>query len=79
MIALLDNYSQLCTIEADLSKIVLQPMRSPNGMVFYRLDYDIVLLFGTTEFKALVSWKVNGVEKRSEAKIIYEDQSPGGS
>jgi len=27
--------------------------------IFYRFDYDIVLLFGLTEFKAMLAWKEN--------------------
>ncbi|KAJ2928083.1 hypothetical protein H1R20_g9013, partial [Candolleomyces eurysporus] len=66
------NYTQICTIEIDLSKLALQQKK--NGpKVFYRLDYEIVLLFGLTEFKAQIAYKDNGVEKRSEAKVIYDD------
>jgi hypothetical protein len=31
---------------------------------FYRLEYDLVLIFGCTEFKAQIAWKEKGVEKR---------------
>ena len=53
-----DNYTKLCTIEADLSRVPLLPLTKAKGRgVFYRLDYDIVLLFGMTELKAQVAWK----------------------
>ncbi|PPR01388.1 hypothetical protein CVT24_006226 [Panaeolus cyanescens] len=66
------NYTKLCTIEVDLSHLPLQPRTRPGGGTYYRLDYDIVLLFGLTELKALVAWKENGIEKRSVTKIVYD-------
>ena len=53
-----DNYTKLCTIDADLSRVPLLPKsKTTGGGSFYRLDYDIVLLFGMTELKAQVAWK----------------------
>lgn len=54
-----DNFCQICTIEVDLSKLALQPMRNDRGTTFYRLDYEIVLMFGLTEFKAHIAYKEN--------------------
>ena len=55
-----DNYTKLCTIDADLSRVPLLPKSKASGSgSFYRLDYDIVLLFGMTELKAQVAWKEN--------------------
>ncbi|KAJ3522838.1 hypothetical protein NMY22_g11713 [Coprinellus aureogranulatus] len=56
-----------------LSRLTLQPRRNERGVVFYRLDYEIVLLFGLTEFKAQVAYREDGVEKRSEAKVLYDE------
>jgi len=69
-----DNYTKLCTIEADLSRVPLHPRPKAVGRGnFYRLDYDIVLLFGMTELKAQVAWKESGgTEKRSPTKIVYD-------
>lgn len=52
-----ENYTQLCNIVTDLSHVPLSPMTNPDGEVYYRIYYDIVLLFGLTEMKALVAWK----------------------
>ena len=30
-----------------------------GGGIFYRVDYDLVLLFGMTELKAQVAWREN--------------------
>jgi len=95
-----DNYSTLCTVNVDLSQMgkALGPFKGAGGRIFYKADFDIVLLFGLTELKAQLVWKENvrllliccsplgsldkmltksvaclqGVEKRSPAKIVYE-------
>lgn len=36
------------------------------------MDYEVALLFGLTELKAQLIWKEKGVEKRSNAKIVYD-------
>ncbi|KAF8805120.1 hypothetical protein BYT27DRAFT_7243300 [Phlegmacium glaucopus] len=68
-----NHYTKLCTIEADLSRVPLRPRQKAAGKGnFYRVDYDIVLLFGMTELKAQIAWKENGSEKRSATKIVYD-------
>ena len=55
-----DNFSELCTIEADLSRVPMLPRsKVTGGGIFYRVEYDIVLLFGMTELKAQLAWKEN--------------------
>ncbi|CAA7260337.1 unnamed protein product [Cyclocybe aegerita] len=73
-----NNYTKLCTIEVDLHNLPLDAKSKPSGGgVFYRLDYEIVLLFGLTELKAFVAWKERGVEKRSATKIVYDPDDNG--
>jgi hypothetical protein len=68
-----DNYTKLCSIEADLSHLPLPARNKTSGVgTFYRLDYELVLLFGLTEMKAQVVYKDKGVEKRTAAKIVYD-------
>ena len=54
-----DNYTKICTIEVDLSHITLTPRYKGKGErgQYFRLDYDLVLLFGLTELKAQVAWR----------------------
>jgi hypothetical protein len=55
-----DNYTKLCTIEADLSRVPLLPRPKATGQGnFYRVKYDIILLFGVTELNAQMAWKEN--------------------
>jgi hypothetical protein len=57
---MLDMYSTLCHIEADLSQMcrTLKPRRSSGaGKLYYSIDYDVVLLFGLTELKAQIAWE----------------------
>ncbi|TEB20801.1 hypothetical protein FA13DRAFT_1672147 [Coprinellus micaceus] len=72
-----DNYATLCRVSADLSKMgkSLGPFEGPDGRLFYKANFDIILLFGLTELKAQVCWKENGVEERSPARIVYEPEN----
>ena len=58
----LDLYSELCTIEVDLSHLWntsnVQTLLRSSG-VYYKVTYELVMLFGGTEIKALVCWKEN--------------------
>ncbi|KJA20619.1 hypothetical protein HYPSUDRAFT_42924 [Hypholoma sublateritium FD-334 SS-4] len=68
-----DNYTQLCSIDIDLSKLPVEKQTKPAGGIYYFVKYDVVLIFGLTELKAQVAWRdKNNVEKRTEAKIIYD-------
>jgi len=69
-----DNYTKICTIEVDLSHITLTPRYKGKGErgQYFRLDYDLVLLFGLTELKAQVAWREGSAEKRSPTKIVYD-------
>ena len=70
-----DNYTQLCTIEADLSRVPLLPqLKSTGNGSFYWLYYDIILLFGMTELKAQVAWKegVSGLHSLFIFRIYFE-------
>ncbi len=52
-------YKVLCTVTANTQQAAktLKPQHRPDGRTFYKLDYDVVLLFGLTELQAYVSWK----------------------
>ncbi|KAF9047780.1 hypothetical protein BJ165DRAFT_1468128 [Panaeolus papilionaceus] len=75
-----DKYFELCTIVTDLSHLAnsssVSTMFDNNGNKFYRLHYDVIMLFGGTEIKAQVAWKEDGVERRSDAKILYTSNLP---
>ncbi|KAF7982970.1 hypothetical protein HWV62_24558 [Athelia sp. TMB] len=64
-------------VEADTSRLAqsLEPHRGRDNLIFYRMDYSIVLLFGLTELKAQVCWLENGIEKRGPAKVAYDIES----
>ena len=60
----LDLYSELCTIEVDLSHLWRTPnirtmkKRSGSG-VYYEVDYELVMLIGGTEIEVQLCWKEN--------------------
>ena len=55
-----DNYTKLCTIEADLSRasILVLPTVAGKGK-FYQVDYDLILLSRMTELQAQLAWTEN--------------------
>ena len=56
----IENYTKLCTIKMDLSHLPLPPLTKSSGEgIYYRIDYDVILLFGLTELEAMVAWKEN--------------------
>ncbi|KAG2126241.1 hypothetical protein DEU56DRAFT_557062 [Suillus clintonianus] len=70
------SFSTLCTIHADLRELsrTLRPQRSAiNQSEYYKIEFDVVILFGHTELKAQISWKEKGIEMRSPAAIVYDE------
>ncbi|KAI0750422.1 hypothetical protein C8Q74DRAFT_368077 [Fomes fomentarius] len=66
-------YVPLCTITADTSKVYKKPRSKTQGKYFVQ-EFDIVVMCGSTEMRALISWMENGEEKRSPAVIVYDDE-----
>lgn len=54
-------FKRNCQILADTSiaAAALLPKKSPEGETYYRIDYNVILLFGLTELKAQISWLEN--------------------
>ena len=50
-----DKFKTLCDIKADVSTAPCT-LSFATGKMGYRREYDIILLVGLTELKALVSW-----------------------
>ncbi|KAG9309474.1 hypothetical protein JVU11DRAFT_10444 [Chiua virens] len=69
-------FSTLCTIRSDLlgaAKASIPKKKVAGPGTYYQVYIEVIILFGGTEFSAQVAWKENGVEKRSPAKIIYDE------
>lgn len=56
-----DNYTQLCSIDIDLSKLPVEKQTKLGGGIYYFVKYDVVLIFGLTELKAQVAWRDKSV------------------
>lgn len=58
LILFLENFSILGTVRADVSSVPKEKCSRKDGAgVYYKLSFDIILLFGLTEIKAQISWK----------------------
>ncbi|KAN0081557.1 hypothetical protein V8E55_009181 [Tylopilus felleus] len=53
------HFTPMCNVVANPSELAhsLQPKMAPDGSVYYRMQYNVILLFGLTELKAQISWK----------------------
>ena len=54
-------FTKDCRIVAHTSvaAAALLPRTSPEGELYYRFEYDVILLFGLTELQAQISWLEN--------------------
>ncbi|KDR74253.1 hypothetical protein GALMADRAFT_250020 [Galerina marginata CBS 339.88] len=67
-----ENYTQLCSVEFDISNLFVPRVNKNDGSAYYEVEYSLLMLFGLTELKVQLLWKEDGVEKRTPAKIIYD-------
>jgi len=67
------NFTILCTLVADLSNVPVSPKQNSKGETYYIVTFDIVMNFGLTEMQAQLRWKESGVERRSAARLIYDE------
>ena len=69
----LELYSKLCTIEVDLSHLwntsSVQTVETGSG-VYYKVDYELVMLFGGTEIEAQLCWTEN-VRPKISTNLLY--------
>jgi hypothetical protein len=58
---ILENFHDSFAVQADLTNLIegLRPRIGKAGTVSFRMDYEIIILFGLTEFKAQLAWKEN--------------------
>lgn len=67
-----DMFPVVCTVEADTSAVKLEELRSgATGSTYYRLEFEIILLFGLTELQAQIAWEEDGIEKRGPARVAH--------
>lgn len=52
-------FDLLCKVDFETGRIKPVRQTSGSGVAYYKIDYDVVLLFGLTEIKAQVAWKEN--------------------
>ncbi|KAF8652562.1 hypothetical protein AX16_004345 [Volvariella volvacea WC 439] len=72
------EWEVMCTVVADspsLSSVARKETNYYTGKTYYKVEFEVILLFGLAEFKAQISWKENGIERRSPAVVIYTDDT----
>ncbi|KIM35039.1 hypothetical protein M413DRAFT_449922 [Hebeloma cylindrosporum] len=69
-----DNFTVVCHILADMSRIPAERLINPSGKAYYQMTFEVILLFGLIEMTAHIAWMDKGVENRSPATIVYDDE-----
>ncbi|KAF9262587.1 hypothetical protein L218DRAFT_960047 [Marasmius fiardii PR-910] len=72
------KFPVLCNIEATISEKdnLIKQFHDPlTGRTWHEAHYDVVLLFGLTELQAQICWKSGGVERRSPAAVVYDQNN----
>ncbi|KAL0064118.1 hypothetical protein AAF712_008978 [Marasmius tenuissimus] len=65
------RFPPLCTIEADIPEsdnFTRSRYSERTGKSYFECQYEVVLLFGLTELKAQIAWKVGDEEKRQATR-----------
>jgi len=67
------NFTRLCSIDADVSHLSVEPKLNKEGTPYFQSPrFSVVLLFGLTEIVASIAWNEDGVEKRTSGVVIYD-------
>lgn len=53
---LVENYTTLFKLSANSAHITPRKLLSASGATYYRISYDLVVLFGLTEMQAQLKW-----------------------
>jgi hypothetical protein len=51
------KYSLACAVEAELSAVQYQESTDTDGKPYYKISYEIILLFGLVEMKAQIAYQ----------------------
>ena len=51
-----DKFKTICHISVDASKAPCTPAMSPLGFPIFVQEFEVVFIYGQTEFKAQIAW-----------------------
>ena len=64
-----DKYKEICHISADASKAPYTVGMSLLGFPIYVQEFEMIYIYGQTEFKAQVAWT-------EEVRLVFHEPSP---
>ena len=70
-----DMYKSMCDITVDVSGMKQPPLPRIDGTgeKYYRVNYDVILLFGLTELQAQVAWEEDVRSPYNSLLVIFAD------
>lgn len=68
----LASFSELCTIHVDLNKAAKDSVAliAKSGETYYQVHYNVISLFGNTEFSAQIAWWTNVSQEYLEPRLL---------
>lgn len=66
-------FSAVCIVKADTSSVKASVNKSTTGVTYYRIRFDVILLFGLTELKAQIAY-LEDVRRISYSLSSLSDQ-----
>ncbi|KAH9839845.1 uncharacterized protein C8Q71DRAFT_744470 [Rhodofomes roseus] len=68
-----DMFSVACTVTATEAESSWRRGDGPLGPYWWQ-NYEVILLLGLTEIQAQIAWWEDGVQRRTPAIIVYDDE-----
>jgi len=70
------KFKEMCRISVDASKAPYIVSRSLLGFPIFIQEFEIIYIYGQTEFRAQVAWTEEDMEKRSDIAVMYDNEEP---
>jgi len=68
-----EKFETIARISADTSKAPCTPVMYRPGFPFFVQELEAIYIYGQTEFKAQIAWTEWGMEKCSDAAVLYDN------
>ncbi|KAF9650957.1 hypothetical protein BDM02DRAFT_3184899 [Thelephora ganbajun] len=68
-----DKFQTMAHISVDATKAPYITGMSLLGFPIFIQEFEVIYIYGQTEFKAQLAWMEDDVEKRSDVAVLYDD------
>jgi len=68
------KFKTISNISVDASKVPYTIGMSLLGFPIFIQEFEVIYIYGQTEFKAQLAWMEGGTEKRSNIAVLYDEE-----